>query len=120
MELIKSKHQPCQDLDYCLKEHGNEADFLGFLHKPVRHWSLTLRFEPFRFWLRIRGDIRNQKTTPRLAESWYLLNIKHASQNAHLEARSTQVPTRNKESCQRTTDRSELDIRVRKQLLKST
>jgi hypothetical protein len=29
-----------------LKGHGNEADFLGFLHKSVRH---TLHFEPFRF-----------------------------------------------------------------------
>jgi hypothetical protein len=37
-----------------LKGHGNEADFLGFLHKTVRHRSITLRFEPFRFWLRIR------------------------------------------------------------------
>jgi hypothetical protein len=25
-----------------LKGHGNEADFLGFLHKSVRHRSLTL------------------------------------------------------------------------------
>jgi hypothetical protein len=25
-----------------LKGHGNEADFLGVLHKPVRHRSLTL------------------------------------------------------------------------------
>jgi hypothetical protein len=32
-----------------LKGHGNEADFLGFLHKPVRHRSFALRFEPFRF-----------------------------------------------------------------------
>jgi hypothetical protein len=32
-----------------LKGHGNEADFLGFLHKPVRHRSITLRFEPFEF-----------------------------------------------------------------------
>ncbi len=31
--------------------------------------SLTLPFEPFRFWLRIRGDIRNRKTTPRIGES---------------------------------------------------
>jgi hypothetical protein len=46
-----------------LKGHGNEADFLGFLHKSVRHRSLTLHFEPFRFWLWIRGGIRNQKTT---------------------------------------------------------
>jgi hypothetical protein len=47
-----------------LKGHGNEADFLGILHKSVRHRSLTLHFEQFRFWLRIRGDIRNRKTTP--------------------------------------------------------
>ena len=46
-----------------LKGHGNEADFLGFLHKSVRHRSFTVHFEPFRFWLRIRGDIRNRKTT---------------------------------------------------------
>jgi hypothetical protein len=52
-----------------LKGHGNEADFLGFLHKLVRHRSFTVHFEPFRFWLRIRGDIRNRKTTPRLGES---------------------------------------------------
>jgi hypothetical protein len=32
-----------------LKGLGNEADFLGFLHKSVRHRSLTLHFEPFRF-----------------------------------------------------------------------
>ncbi len=41
-----------------LKGHGNEADFLWFLHKLVPQRSLTLPFEPFRFWLRIRGDIR--------------------------------------------------------------
>ena len=54
-----------------LKGHGNEVDFLGFLHKSVRHRSLTLHFEPFRFWLRIRGDIRNRKTTSRLSGSCY-------------------------------------------------
>jgi hypothetical protein len=56
-----------------LKGHGNEADFLEFLYKPVRHRSLTLHFEPFRFWLRIRGDIRNRKKndspTRRIVES---------------------------------------------------
>jgi hypothetical protein len=52
-----------------LKGHGNEADFLEFLQKLVPHRSLTLSFEPFRFWLRIRGDIRNRKTTPRPGES---------------------------------------------------
>jgi hypothetical protein len=34
-----------------LKGHGNEADFLGFLQKLGPHRSLTLPFEPFRFWL---------------------------------------------------------------------
>ncbi len=52
-----------------LKGRGNEADFLEFLQKLVPHRPLTLRFEPFRFWLRICGDIRNQKTTLRLGES---------------------------------------------------
>jgi hypothetical protein len=27
-----------------LKGHGNEADFLGLLHKPVQYRSITLRF----------------------------------------------------------------------------
>jgi hypothetical protein len=59
-----------------LKGHGNEADFLGFLQKLVPHRSLTLLFQPFRFWLQIRGDIRNRKTAPRLGESESrLLNI---------------------------------------------
>ncbi len=44
-----------------LKGHGNEADFLGFLEKSVRHRFLTLNFEPFRFGLPICGDIRNPK-----------------------------------------------------------
>ncbi len=52
-----------------LKGHGNEADFLGFLHESVRQRSLTLHFEPFRFWRQIRGDNSNRKTTPQLAES---------------------------------------------------
>ncbi len=40
-----------------LKGHVNEADFLRFLHKSVPHESLTLPFEPFRFWLRILAEI---------------------------------------------------------------
>ncbi len=52
-----------------LKGHGNEADFLGVLQKSVPHESLTLHFELFQFSLPIREDIRNRKTTPRLAES---------------------------------------------------
>ncbi len=44
-----------------LKGHGNETDFLGFLQKLVPHESLTLPFDPFRFWLRIRGDILIRK-----------------------------------------------------------
>jgi hypothetical protein len=60
------EEQPC--CGFQLKGHGNEADFLRFLQKLVPHRSLTLLFEPFRFWLRIRGDIRNRKTTPRLGK----------------------------------------------------
>jgi hypothetical protein len=41
--------------------------FWGFAVVPYR--SLTVPFEPFRFWLQIRKDIRNRKTTPRLGES---------------------------------------------------
>ncbi len=52
-----------------LKRHGNEADFLGVLQKLVPCRSLTIPFEPFRFWLKIRGDIHNRKTTPWLSES---------------------------------------------------
>jgi hypothetical protein len=52
-----------------LKGHGNEADFLGFLHKSVQHSSFTLHIEPFRFWPQIRGDIHNQKTTPQLGDA---------------------------------------------------
>jgi hypothetical protein len=48
---------------------GYEADFPRFLHKLVRHRSLTLPSELFRFDIRIRGDIRIQKSTPRLIES---------------------------------------------------
>jgi hypothetical protein len=40
---------------------------MGLLHKSVPHESLTLPFEPFRFWLLIRGDIRNRKTSPRIS-----------------------------------------------------
>ncbi len=52
-----------------VKGQGNEADFLWLLQKLVPHRSLTLPFEPFRFWLRIRGDIRNRKPTRRVGES---------------------------------------------------
>ncbi len=57
-----------------LKGHGNEPDFPRLLHKSVRHRSLKLHFEPFRFWLRILGDIRIRKSTPRLNDtgSWRL------------------------------------------------
>jgi hypothetical protein len=52
-----------------LKGHGNEPNFPRFLHKSLWPRSLTLHFEPFRFWLRIRGDIHIRKTTPRIGES---------------------------------------------------
>jgi hypothetical protein len=37
-----------------------EQDFSIFLHTSVRHRSLTQPFEPFRFWLRNRGDFHNR------------------------------------------------------------
>ncbi len=40
-----------------LKGHGNEPVFPMFLHKSLWPRSLTLPFKPFRFWLRILGDI---------------------------------------------------------------
>ncbi len=52
-----------------LKGHGNEADFPSLLHKSVQHWSLTLHFELFRFWLQICRDIPNQKKTLQVGES---------------------------------------------------
>ncbi len=62
-------HAPNSPYPHRLKGHGNEADFLGFLQKWVQHRLFTIHFEPFRYGLRIPGDIRNRKTTPRLAES---------------------------------------------------
>jgi hypothetical protein len=35
----------------------------------VPHESFTLTFGPFRFWLRIRGDIRIRKTTPAITDT---------------------------------------------------
>jgi hypothetical protein len=67
MEKTEVEKKPC--VSFSLKGHCNEADFLGFLHKPVLHRSLTLSIQPFRFWLRIPGDIHNRKTNPRHAES---------------------------------------------------
>jgi hypothetical protein len=58
-----------------LKGHGNEPNFPRFLHKSLWPTSLTLHFEPFRFWLRIRGDIRIRKTTPRIGESTRLPGV---------------------------------------------
>ncbi len=52
-----------------LKGHGNETDFLGFLQKLVPHRSLTLSFEPFRFWLRIRRNIPYREMTRGVADS---------------------------------------------------
>jgi hypothetical protein len=43
--------------------------FWGFLQKLFPHRSLKLLFEPFRYWLLIRGDIHNRKTTHRVGES---------------------------------------------------
>ncbi len=51
-----------------LKGHGNEPVFPMFLHKSVRHESLTVPFEPFRFWLQIRGN-GNSRQSCRLPHS---------------------------------------------------
>jgi hypothetical protein len=67
--VVFSPSPPQPVISLLLKGHGNEADFLGFLHKSVPHEYLTLSLEPFQFWLRIRSHIRNRKTTNRLAES---------------------------------------------------
>jgi hypothetical protein len=61
--------------DIHLKGHGNEPNFPSFLHKSRWPRSLTLHFEPFRFWLRIRGDIRIRKTTPRISDSGELTRL---------------------------------------------
>jgi hypothetical protein len=66
-----------------LKGHGNEADFLWFLQKSVPLESLTLHFKPFRFSLRIRGDIRNPTTTPRLAEHVQELGLSTKKKTNH-------------------------------------
>jgi hypothetical protein len=50
---------------FLLKGHGNEADFLGFLHKSVPHESLTLTIEPFRFLLRIAEIFVIKNDSPR-------------------------------------------------------
>jgi hypothetical protein len=47
--------------------------FCGFVQKLVPHESLTLPFEPFRFWLRMRGDIRIQKPLPAITHTESLL-----------------------------------------------
>ena len=43
--------------------------FSDLLYKSVRRRSLTLLIEPLQFLLQSRGDIRNQKSTPRIGES---------------------------------------------------
>ncbi len=65
VNLFRTKGKTLQRFKISLKGHGIEANFLGFLQKLVPHSSLTLPFEPFRFHLRIRGDIYIRKTTPR-------------------------------------------------------
>ncbi len=59
-ELCQFYVTPQASITKCLKGHGNEADFLGFLQKLGPHRSLTVPFEPFRFWLRIPGVIKKR------------------------------------------------------------
>jgi hypothetical protein len=60
------------------KENFHEQFFRCFLHKSVWYRSLTLPFQPFIFWLRIRGDIRNRvgesTTLPRVTISFKPFN----------------------------------------------
>jgi hypothetical protein len=55
-----------------LKGHGNEPVFPTFLHKSVRHGSLTVLLEPFQFWLRIRGDNPIERKKERKKERMYI------------------------------------------------
>jgi hypothetical protein len=48
-ELFKNSTMHMHANAHYLKGHCNEVDFLVFLHKPVRHRYVTLRFGPFRF-----------------------------------------------------------------------
>jgi hypothetical protein len=59
----------CSLLKQLLKGHGNEQNFSMFSHNSGQHRSLALPFEMFRFWLPIRGDSRNRKSTPQLSDS---------------------------------------------------
>jgi hypothetical protein len=68
-EHVTTGPLPVLHIRMCLKGHGNEADFLGFSQKLVPHESLILPFEPFRFLLRIRGDIRIQKPLPAITDT---------------------------------------------------
>ncbi len=65
-----SRNWKHQHLEPFIKGTWQWGGFSGFfLQKLVPHRSLTQPFEPLRFWLWIRGDIRNWKTNPRLDES---------------------------------------------------
>ncbi len=47
-----------------LKGTWQWTGLLKFLHKSVRHRSLAQAIESFRFWVRIRGDIRIENRLP--------------------------------------------------------
>jgi hypothetical protein len=44
-------------------EKKTNIEAFASLHFEIVPRSVTLHFEPFRFWLQIRGDIRNRKTS---------------------------------------------------------
>ena len=56
-----------------LKGHGNEPVFPTFLHKSVQDGFLTVLFEPFQFWLRIRGDNPIERKKERKKECIFIL-----------------------------------------------
>jgi hypothetical protein len=57
-----------------LKETWQSDLFFDFLY--INQFSIQ-PFKPFRVWLRIRGDARNQKSTPRLSVLREIDNSSH-------------------------------------------
>ncbi len=49
-------------VQFWFKGHGNDTDFS--LYKSIWQRSLTRLLKPLGFWLRLRGDIGNQKSPP--------------------------------------------------------
>ncbi len=63
--LLKAKGRPGGGGGEAARASLKDTAMRRILQKFVPHESLTLPFEPFRFFLRIRGDIRIWRKTPR-------------------------------------------------------